>query len=87
MISEQRVIAFIGSYADSSSPGIYICAYDVNSGALALQDSISGLKNPTFLDVDERNQRLYAISQDIDNAGQSYGEVAAYSIEPETFNL
>lgn len=78
---QKRIVAFIGSYSDPSSPGIYACEFDFNTGMLLLKNQVSGLKNPTFLDVDQANRRLYAISEGNNSRGQRWGEVAAIDIE------
>ncbi len=87
MNNSSQQFAFIGSYAEPSSPGVYVCSYDSETGALSLASSVSGLKNPTFLDIDKTELRLYALAEGIDADGQRYGEANAYSIEPNTGQL
>ena len=86
--SQQQTFAFIGTYAEPSSPGLHVCSYNVETGALALTGaSVDGLKNPTFLDIDEKALRLYALSEGINAEGQRYGEANAYTIEPKSGQL
>jgi 6-phosphogluconolactonase len=85
--NKNNVLAFIGSYADSSTPGIYACRFDTETGSLEMVDDVSGLQNPTFLDVDEGDQKLYAITEGAAPEGQRYGAAAAYAIRPATGEL
>lgn len=87
MPAGKKVLAFIGSYADSSSPGIYACKFDNETGSLEITDHVKGLQNPTFLDVDESNLRLYSLTEETDPNGQRCGAAAAFSIDPETGTL
>ncbi|MBC8080379.1 MAG: lactonase family protein [Gorillibacterium sp.] len=73
-------LLFIGSYADTSEPGVYICQYHELTGELQLLDMVSGLRNPTFLDVDAEAERLYVLMEEQDAAGKRYGAVAAFEI-------
>lgn len=85
--SQQRIVAFIGSYAEPSAPSVHVCSYDSATGALSLTGSVDGLKNPTFLDIDATALRLYALSEGMDAEGRRYGEATAYTIEPESGQL
>src|SRR5690554_1471359 len=85
--SQQQIIAYIGSYTEPSSPGVYICSYDSATGALSLTGSIDGLKNPTFLDIDKESLRLYALSEEMDAEGQRTGGASSYSISSSTGQL
>src|SRR5690554_4779604 len=76
--SQHRTFAFVGSYAEPSSSGVYVCSYDTTTGALTLTDSVSDLKNPTYLDINESSLRLYALAEGINADGQRYGEAHAY---------
>jgi 6-phosphogluconolactonase len=79
-LPQKRLVAFIGSYAEASEPGLYIGHLDQETGELIVQDQESGLKNPTFLDLDEENLRLYAIAEGKNAAGNRCGEAAAFQI-------
>ncbi len=75
-----KVLAFIGSYAESDTPGVYACSYDPVTGELAILDSLVGLANPTFLTVSENRHMLYAITESKDEQGNRVGSVAAIQI-------
>lgn len=85
--SSGRLMAFIGSYANASDPGLYVCTFDERTGSLTLESEVSGLQNPTFLDVDSANRRLYAIKEIADAEGKRRGAAAAYAIDPEQGRL
>lgn len=83
----ERVMAYVGSYADSSGPGVYACEYDAGTGRLRLVQQISGLQNPTFLAVDDEGLKLYAISEGKDAEGRRTGAAAAMNIDAKTGQL
>jgi 6-phosphogluconolactonase len=87
MEKNKTLFAFLGSYADSNEPGLYACKYDTETGALELLDQADGLQNPTFLDVDETESKLYAITEASDAAGQRCGAAAAYAVDPSSGKL
>ncbi|MGO4544743.1 lactonase family protein [Paenibacillus sp. 2TAB23] len=80
--TSQRLLVFAGSYAEAEDNGVYVYAFDEESGTLHLTDSVAGLKNPTFLNVDAGRNLLYAIAETVNDAGQKVGEAAAFAIEP-----
>jgi 6-phosphogluconolactonase len=83
----KKMLAFIGSYAESSHPGLYACSYDAETGSFRLLDQVAGLQNPTFLDVDADRRKLYAIAEGADAEGRSCGVVTAFDIEPSSGRL
>lgn len=74
MNSSKQTVAFIGSYADAADPGIYACSFDHDTGKLQVLDQMSGIKNPSFLAINEKNNMLYAISEAEDSEGQRIGQ-------------
>jgi 6-phosphogluconolactonase len=84
---KKKILAFIGSYAESTNSGVYACEYEEKTGSLALIDQTSGLQNPTFLAVDSDNLKLYAISEGVDSNNQRCGAAAAFSMDPSSGKL
>lgn len=80
-IEQQRLLVFAGSYAEAEESGVYVYAFDEDSGTLTLTDEFTGLKNPTFLNVDADRRLLYSISETVNQNGQKVGEAAAFSID------
>ncbi|WP_438448560.1 lactonase family protein [Gorillibacterium sp. sgz5001074] len=74
-------LVFLGSYCESSEPGVYMCAFDPSTGGLRILDQATGLKNPTFLAVDGRKEKLYAIYEETNGSGQRIGGAASFNID------
>ncbi|MBJ6360545.1 lactonase family protein [Paenibacillus sp. GCM10012307] len=75
------IYAYIGSYASASGPGLLAASYDPATGKLELLQEVSGLSNPTFLDVNADDFRLYALFDVKDAEGNRTGGAAAYTID------
>ncbi|MFD1178061.1 lactonase family protein [Paenibacillus puldeungensis] len=76
----QRLTVFVGSYAETANSGVYLYEMDPSSGAMQRLDEAGGMKNPTFLSVDEINHRLYAISE-TQSEGERIGEAVAFAVD------
>lgn len=81
------MFVYIGSYAEPENPGIHVLSFDSQEGLLTRVGSVSGIKNPTFLDIDSENLRLDAVSAIPDFDGQPSGGIVSYRIDPETGQL
>lgn len=75
-----KLIVFAGSYAELNQSGVYSIALDEETGKLTVLNGYEGLRNPTFVNVDTDNSRLYAISEGLTADGKKTGEAAAYEI-------
>jgi 6-phosphogluconolactonase len=80
-LSAPRKLIYIGSYAETAEPGVYVCELDETTGELTLLGQASGLKNPTFLNVDAASGRLYAIAEGVDETGRRRGEAIAFATD------
>lgn len=78
----ERMLVFVGSYADTTDSGVYVYEFKEETGVLTLQDQVSGLKNPTFLNVNVPAAKLYSIAEGQSEAGQKTGDAVCYSIDP-----
>lgn len=76
-----RMLAFIGSFAEEGEPGLYTCAFDPDTGELELLERVSGHRNPTFLTLDPKRERLYVLDEVRDASGVKRGGAAAYAID------
>lgn len=81
MDRDDKLLFYVGSYAEESEDGIYLCELDQNTGRLQLLHAASGIKNPSFLIVNQNHTRLYAVSE------QSEGTVFSYNIHPDDGKL
>ncbi|MCJ8011584.1 lactonase family protein [Paenibacillus sp. KQZ6P-2] len=86
-VENQRMLVFVGSYAEESSNGVYVYELDEQSGELTRLNQISGLKNPTFLNVDTPQCRLYAISETVAEDGTKRSDAVSYRILPDEGKL
>lgn len=78
---QDRGLFYVGSYAESGEPGIYLCELRRGTGEMRILHGISGLANPSFLTIDAKELRLYAVSE------QTEGRVAGFAIDPEDGKL
>lgn len=79
--------AYIGSYADAATPGVYACSYDSQNGRFALIEQTCGLQNPTFLAINPPNLKLYAIADQLTSKGQRHGAAVTFNIDAATGKL
>ncbi|TDF98609.1 lactonase family protein [Paenibacillus piri] len=80
-----KYMVYFGSYAAKEAPGIYIYEFDERSGELTFVDSVSDVKDPSFLKPSLRHGTLYAFSQ---SAGEPEKSAAvAYRIDTATGRL
>lgn len=77
---QQRLLVFAGSYSEAEESGVYVYAFDEESGTLTLTDEFAGLKNPTFLNVDAERKLLYSIAETVNPGGKKVGEAAVFAI-------
>lgn len=82
----QRTLLFTGAYAEDNQSGVGVYEFNEESGELKLLDEVSGIKNPTFLNVDPEAKRLYAIGEISDQGGKA-GEVISFAIDPASGKL
>nr|WP_145157910.1 lactonase family protein [Paenibacillus terrae] len=87
MTANDRMLVFVGSYAEAASDGIYVYELNEGKGELTLLDKVDGNKNPTFLNVDQAGNLLYAISETAAEDGTKTSDAAAYTIDPATGKL
>jgi len=83
----ERTFVFAGSYSDSSDHGIQVYAMDEEHGRLTVADRISGLTDPTFLNVNAPRFQLYAIAEGRSETGAKTGQVVTLSIDPNDGTL
>ncbi|WP_410511570.1 lactonase family protein [Paenibacillus sp. BR2-3] len=85
---QAKLLLFTGSYSDAADSGIQVFQFNGEAGgSLRLVHKIEGIANPTFVNVDPLNMRLYAIGEKPNGEGGKEGEVAAYAIHPESGEL
>ena len=75
-------LVYISSYADVSSPSIYLYQLDTTIGALELLDTVKGVYNPSYITFDSTLGYLYAANEGDDN-----GTVSSFSVDSTTGKL
>lgn len=81
-----RTLIVVGSYAEEGQSGVYVYELDREQEALNRLDAVSGLKNPTFVGLDEEKGYAYAISETTE-AGERTGEIVQFRIDTENGKL
>lgn len=87
MSEQQRLLLYIGSYAEAADPGLYVVEMNPATGELTRLGEAAGLKNPTFLKVDAAGRKLYAISETKTSSDERIGEVASFAVDPAAGTL
>ncbi|SCY78227.1 6-phosphogluconolactonase [Paenibacillus polysaccharolyticus] len=87
MSESKRLLVLVGSYAEAENEGIYAYELNEDTGSLAKLDGISGVKNPTFVNVDAQANKLYAIGETASAEGNKMSEAVALSVDPSTGKL
>lgn len=72
---------YIGTYGPADEKGIFLAEMDDVTGEMQLLEGTSGVENATYLEWDELNRVLYAVSE------QENSEVVAFEGDPVTRNL
>ena len=80
-----QYLAYIGTYTDGASEGIYGYRFDATTGALEHVSTTSAIDNPSFLDISPSGRHLYAVCADFE--AMSGGLVKAYAIDSQTGEL
>ncbi|WP_148505286.1 lactonase family protein [Paenibacillus beijingensis] len=78
MANQQQLLVFAGSYAERENSGVYVYRLNEETLELDLLDEVSGLKNPTFLNVDASSGYLYSIAEGTSAEGGKTGEAVAF---------
>jgi 6-phosphogluconolactonase len=80
------VYAYVGTYTPNGG-GIYLFRMDGESGALAQQQIVDDIRNPSWLALNPAHTCLYAVSEIETYQGTRSGAVVAYTIDPQTLRL
>lgn len=81
-VSTSRYFLYVGTYTDKGAKGIYVYQYDPASGKLTDSQIAAETVNPSFVTVNDKRQRLYAVNEIQKYQNESSGGVSAFSIGP-----
>ena len=86
-LANEELLAYIGTYTDAKSRGIYVSHFDPRTGHLSPAELAAETKNPTFLAVHPKQRVLYAAGEVDDFGGHETGSVSAYRFDSESGKL
>jgi 6-phosphogluconolactonase len=79
--------AFVGTYTQKGSKGIYRFVFDPATGKLTEREVVAEASNPTFLALSPDQRFLYAVSEIDDFEGKKTGAIAGFAVDARTGNL
>ena len=79
--------AFVGTYTDGDSQGIYSFRFDARTGKAGDVQLAAEVTNPSFVAIRPDGEFLYAVNEVETNNGQSGGAVAAFRIDRKSGRL
>lgn len=82
MTSSNKFIGYAGTYTNGESKGIYSFVLDTAAGEISDVKVAAELGNPTYLNISEDHQFLYAVIKEGDNGG-----IASYSVDQQSGQL
>jgi len=82
-----RPMMYVGCYTQTpaAGAGIHVCRLDRTSGRMEVAATVRGDANPSFLAIDRRRGRLFAVNETDSLSGG--GAVAAYALDGATGGL
>jgi len=80
-------IAYIGTYTEKSSKGIYAFRFDAATGKLTPLGLSAETVSPSYLAIHPNQQFLYAVNEVANFEGLKAGAVSAFSIDRDTSKL
>ena len=82
-----KYIAYVGTYTNGLSKGIYGFGIDTNTGEIEDLGLITEIQNPTYLTFSRDNKYLYSTIKIEKNKAQLSGGIASFSIDESTGDL
>ena len=64
------LFAFVGTYSDGDSKGVYTLRMNGDTGELTELSAIGGINNPSFVTLDPSNEHLYVVDGAFAKHGQ-----------------
>ena len=82
--NNQDYFVYVGTYTHGDSEGIYVYRLDGATGVLEYSSKITGVENPSFLEIHPSGQYLFAVNEVGEFEGKDSGAVTAFYIHRET---
>ncbi len=86
-VRKGEYIAYIGTYTDKQSKGIYAFRFDASTGKLTPMGLAAETTSQDYLAVHPSQRYVYAVKEGNESGGQNAGLVSAFSINPATGKL
>ncbi len=83
----QDYFVYVGTYTHGESEGIYVYRFAGSTGALEYSSKITGIENPSFLEIHPSGRYLYAVNELNEFEGKTSGAVTAFYIHKDTGEL
>ena len=85
--ADYRYLAYVGTYTDKDSRGIYAYRFDPASGEAESVGLAAETQNPSFLAVNPNYKFLYAVNEIDTFEGASTGAISAFVIDKQSGKL
>lgn len=86
-ILKSQVTFYVGTYAPEDEQGIYVCTLDIVTGELQQVNSVSGVKNPSFIALNQQKDKLYAVSEAGPSALYTFDVITDQAINLESNHI
>ena len=77
--AQGQYLAYVGTYTDHGSKGIYVYRFDSSTGKLSSLSLAAETTEPSFLAIDPSGRFLYAANEIADYDDQSTGAASAFA--------
>ncbi len=78
--SSDQFFLYIGAYTDSDEEGIYVYRFDATNGEFKFLSTAKGVKNPSYLAINPKNNLLIAVNELGEFNGEKSGAVSSFAI-------
>ena len=76
-----------GQILDAKGEGIYLFELDRQTGELYHKNTITGIRNPSYLAVSPDKKYLYTVNELKNHGGNKGGQISSFSIDKSNFEL
>jgi len=83
----EKYYLYVGAYTSDSSEGVAIYTFDTSTGALKYIKTISDVRNPSYLAINEKAGLLVAVNELAEYQGEPSGAVSSFRINRDSGDL
>jgi 6-phosphogluconolactonase len=81
VLAQEQEYIYAGTFTERGSLGIYIFQFDKSTGKMKLVQTVPGKDSPSFLALNRKQTRLYAVYREGTREKPDEGTVMAYSVD------